>query len=139
MTVFAEVAINAPLRAGDRTFTFSVPAPLEALIAVGMPVRVPFGKQTTSGYVVGLSPSADREVRPVDSVDDRLPVLPADLVGLASWMADHYVCSVGEAIDAMLPPRARAPSSRQRLPQVAAAPIDVSGDEIGRASCRERV
>lgn len=126
--VFAEVAINAPLRAGDRTFTFSIPGPLEALIAVGIPVRVPFGKQTTSGYVVGLSPSADREVRPVGSVDDRLPVLPSDLVALAWWMADHYVCSVGEAIDAMLPPRARSPSSPRPLPEAASSPIDVSVD-----------
>lgn len=126
--VFAEIAINAPLRAGDRTFTFSVPASLESRIAVGTPVRVPFGTQTTSGYVVGFSPSVDREVKSVTSVDERLPVLPADLVALASWMADHYVCSVGEAIDAMLPPRARSASLDPPLPRAAARPIGASGD-----------
>jgi len=110
MAVFAEVAINAPLRAGDRTFTFSVPVALERHVTIGIPVRVPFGKQTTSGYVVGLSPTAVREVKPVAALDERLPVLPSDLVTLASWMADHHVCSVGEAIDAMLPPRSRSSS-----------------------------
>jgi primosomal protein N' (replication factor Y) len=112
MAVFAEIAINAPLRAGDRTFTFSVPVALERHVTIGIPVRVPFGKQTTSGYVVGLSPTAEREVKSVASLDERLPVLPSDLVTLASWMADHYVCSVGEAIDAMLPPRSRSASKR---------------------------
>lgn len=112
MAVFAEVAINAPLRAGDRTFTFSVPVALERHVTIGIPVRVPFGKQTTSGYVVGLSPTAAREVKPVAALDERLPVLPSDLVTLASWMADHHVCSVGEAIDAMLPPRSRSSSRR---------------------------
>ncbi|MBI2246984.1 MAG: hypothetical protein HYU65_03480, partial [Armatimonadetes bacterium] len=95
---------------------------------MGTPVRVPFGTQTTSGYVVGLSPSVDREVKSVTSVDERLPVLPADLVSLASWMADHYVCSVGEAIDAMLPPRARSASLEPPLPRAAVRPIGASGD-----------
>lgn len=132
MTVFAEVAINAPLRAGDRTFTFSVPAPLERRLAIGIPVRVPFGKQTTSGYVVGLSSTSDRQVRPVAALDERLPVLPSDLVTLASWMADHYVCSVGEAIDAMLPPRSRTSAAGQpTAPQPLVQASDVSVDGAG--------
>lgn len=132
MAVFAEVAINAPLRAGDRTFTFSVPAALERHITIGIPVRVPFGKQTTSGYVVGLSPTTEREVKPLAALDERLPVLPSDLVTLGSWMADHYVCSVGEAIDAMLPPRSR--SSKVGEPAVVrpiASPSELSVNGAG--------
>ncbi|HET6781148.1 MAG TPA: primosomal protein N' [bacterium] len=139
MTVFAEVAINAPLRAGDKTFTFSVPVALERRVTIGIPVRVPFGKQTTSGYVVGLSPTAGREVKPVAALDERLPVLPSDLVTLAAWMADHYVCSVGEAIDAMLPPKAQS-ARRSPLPAPPPNPasqreqekeVDASGNGAG--------
>lgn len=112
--MFAEVALNVPLAAGDRVFTFGIPAALEGAVAVGTVVRVPFGRQTASGIVVRLVSEFSRPAKAISAVDDRLPPLPADLVSLSWWMADHYVCSVGEAIFAMLPPlvgRSRPESS----------------------------
>ncbi len=106
--VFAEVALNVPLRAGDRVFTFGVPVPLQTRITTGTPVRVPFGRQTAVGFVVKVTDQTARRVRPIAAVEERLPPLPADLLSLAWWMAEHYVCSVGEAIGAMLPPLAAA-------------------------------
>lgn len=106
--LFAEVALDVPLRAGDRVFTFGVPQPLQARITAGTPVRVPFGRRTAVGFVVKLTDQAARRVRPIAAVEERLPPLPADLLSLAWWMAGHYVCSVGEAIAAMLPPLATA-------------------------------
>lgn len=119
--MFAEVAVNAPLRAGDRTFTFAVPPELEPQITVGTPVRVPFGRQTATGFVVSLSSTSGRAVRPIATVDERLPPLPAELVDLAAWMAEQYVCSVGEALWAMIP----SVSAAGRKPRVA----DASGGE----------
>jgi len=105
---FAEVALNVPLHAGDRVFTFGIPQSLEPRISLGTPVRVPFGRQTSLGFVVRLAEQVDRRVRLIAAVEDRLPVLPEDLVALAWWMAGHYVCTVGEAVAAMLPPFAAA-------------------------------
>jgi len=105
---FAEVALDVPLRAGDRVFTFAVPPPLQGRIAAGTPVRVPFGRREAVGFVVGLTGQTGRRVRPIVAVEERLPPLPADLVSLAVWMAGYYVCSVGEAIAAMLPPLSAA-------------------------------
>lgn len=109
---FADVAVNVPLRAGDRLFTFSVPDTLESKIAPGVPVRIRFGRRATSGYVVHLVDHVDRDVRPLSGVDDRLPALPADLLTLAEWLADFYVCTVGEAIGAMIPPLDGIPGRR---------------------------
>lgn len=119
--MFAEVAVNAPLRAGDRTFTFAVPHSLEPQITIGTPVRVPFGRQTATGFVVGLSAASNRAVRPIAAVDERLPVLPVELVDLAAWMAEQYVCSVGEALWSMIP----SVSAARRKPRLA----DASGGE----------
>src|SRR2546422_5505204 len=102
--VFAEVALNVPLHAGDRVFTFGIPQSLEPRISLGTPVRVPFGRHTSLGFVVRLAEQVDRRVRLIAAVEDRLPMLPEDLVALAWWMAGHYVCAVGEAVAAMLPP-----------------------------------
>lgn len=101
--MFADVALNVPLRAGDRAFTFAVPEALGPQIAPGTPVRVPFGRTQTTGFVVGLTAGSPRPVRPISAIEERVPPLPPDLVDLASWMADFYVCSVGEALWTMIP------------------------------------
>ncbi len=118
MSVFADVALDAPLRAGDRVFTFAVPAALSSTISVGWPVRVPFGRRARTGFVVGLSTTTARDVKAIEDVDARIPPLPSDLVSLAWWMAEYYVCSVGEAIGAMVPPlRGLTPSRRRTNPR----------------------
>jgi primosomal protein N' (replication factor Y) len=103
---FAEVALDVPLRVGDRVFTFGVPQALQSRIAVGTPVRVPFGRHTSVGFVVKLAGQSMRPVRPIAAVEERLHVLPSDLVDLAWWMAEYHACSVGAAVAAMLPPLA---------------------------------
>src|SRR2546428_4024556 len=110
---FAEVALNVPLHAGDRVFTFGIPESLEPRISLGTPVRVPFGRHTSLGFVVRLAEQVDRRVRLIAAVEDRLPMLPEDLVALAWWMAGHYVCAVGEAVGAQLAPRAAGPREKQ--------------------------
>lgn len=100
---FAEVALDVPLRAGDRVFTFAISPELIDTIQIGLPVQVPFGRGVRTGFVVGISSSTTRQVKSVLAVDARVPALPSELVSLAWWMADYYVCSVGEAIGAMLP------------------------------------
>jgi primosomal protein N' (replication factor Y) len=101
---FADVALHVPLRAGDRVWTFVVPEDLRSHLQVGSAVWVPLSRARALGYVVRLTSAAPLRPRPVLAVEDRLPVLPPDLVALAWWMAAHYVCSVGEAVAAMVPP-----------------------------------
>ncbi len=109
---FADVALNVPLRAGDRAFTFAIPEPLQGQVTPGIAVRVPFGQRTAVGFVVTVADQTARRVRAIAAIESRIPPLPADLVSLAMWMADYYVCSVGEAIAAMLPPLAAALSKK---------------------------
>lgn len=116
--MYVDVALNAPLRAGDRAFTFAVPPALAEQVRPGLAVRVPFGRQTTTGFVVGYADGLPPQVRPVAGIDERVPALPPDLVALAQWMASHYVCSVGEALWAMIPPLAAV----ARRPRSAAPP-----------------
>src|SRR5205085_9761244 len=40
------------------------------------------------------------------------PFLPADVVTLATWVADYYACGIGEAIATAMPPRAWIESER---------------------------
>ncbi len=115
---FADVALDVPLRAGDRVWTFAVPDDLRPRLRVGTPVRVPLRRASALGFVVRLTSVAPARPRPITAVEDRLPDLPADLVALAWWMADYYVCTLGEAIAAMLPPPQAALRPRADPPPV---------------------
>src|SRR4030065_714029 len=116
--MYVDVALNAPLRAGARAFTFAVPPARAEQVRPGLAGRVPFGRQTTTGFVVGDADGLPPQVRPLAGIDERVPVLPPELVELARWMAAHYVCSIGAALWARLPP----PAAAARRPRSAAVP-----------------
>jgi primosomal protein N' (replication factor Y) len=92
--------VDAPLAVGDAALTYAASAPL----APGTAVLVPLRTRLTVGYVLGLAAAGGRPLRPVIAALGDIPPLPDALLGLARWMADYYLCSIGEAIAAMLPP-----------------------------------
>ena len=101
---FASVAIPVPVH---RTFTYEVPEGLAPDMRTGARVRVPFGRRAVVGTVVEWPadpPEADVEVRPIAARLDRVPEPTSEMLELAKFVADYYLCSWGEAIEATLPP-----------------------------------
>ncbi len=100
MAQFCDVALPVPL---DQTFTYRIGAELPA---IGGRVLVPFSGQRLMGVVVRLHDKelpAGVEAKPVQVVLDRDALLPADLMQLASWIAQYYVAPLGEVLRGMLP------------------------------------
>ncbi len=91
--------------------------------AAGARVRVPLGRRTVIGCAVpdagsrgeaATAPPPDGDVRDLIEILDDEPYLPLDVVRLALWVADYYVCGAGEAIATALPPLAsRSPGGRR--------------------------
>lgn len=101
MAKFAQIAIALPV---DRVFTYGVPERLEPEVAIGKRVFVPFAHRNVVGYIVGFADHADvAGVKELSGVIDADPMVSADLLALAKWMAAAYFCSWGEAIEAMMP------------------------------------
>jgi len=101
MPKFAQIAIALPI---DRLFHYGIPGNLSNDIAVGKRVFVPFTNRRVVGYVVGLSDEADiKEVKDVESVIDKEPILSDEILKLTKWIKDTYFCSWGEAIAAVIP------------------------------------
>ncbi|HEX8814368.1 MAG TPA: primosomal protein N' [Terriglobales bacterium] len=99
MAEFCEVALPVPL---DMTFTYSVPAGFSP--AVGARVLVPFRQQRLSGIVTAVHENAPAiKVKPLLEVLDSEPVLDAQLVELAGWIASYYLAPIGEVFRTMLP------------------------------------
>ncbi|MBI5850770.1 MAG: primosomal protein N' [Planctomycetes bacterium] len=122
---FADVALALPLRT---TFTYSLPGTMSA--EPGNRVRVPFRGRDLPGVVVALRDDSGavpiERVRPVRVVLDRDVVMPPALLLLAQRVASDYGCSLGEALDAMLPSVAKQRGVR-KLPHVElAVPVDLA-------------
>ena len=104
MKKLLEVIVPLPLNA---TFTYAVPELLQnENIAVGSRVIVPFGqKKFYTAIVIGFPAKAPDNVTPKEIVQvlDSRPVLCHPQLKFWNWMADYYLCSVGDVMKAALP------------------------------------
>jgi primosomal protein N' (replication factor Y) len=101
MPKFAQIAIALPI---DRLFHYAIPDNLSSEIAVGKRVFVPFTNRRVVGYVVGLCDEADvKEIKNIESVIDKEPILSDEMLKLTRWIKDTYFCSWGEAMAAAIP------------------------------------
>ena len=100
MPRYLQVAFNLPVQ---QTFTYLDLD--DAATVSGVRVVAPFGKRRVTGFVIGTprQPPAGVELRAIGRRVDAEPVFDSTLLGLARWVADTYLCSVGEALAAMIP------------------------------------
>jgi primosomal protein N' (replication factor Y) len=112
---FASIALNRPV---DFEFTYRVPAELEARIAVGMRVAVPFGSGREVGIVTALSEDtevAPGKLRPLARLLDGESLVGDEMLDLARWIGRRYACSFGEALHAILPAALKREGKRARI------------------------
>jgi len=101
---FAEVIVNKAVDRVDRVFHYRIPGHLRNEVALGSLVSVPFGSQELEGVVVGLTQQADCAVlKEISAMAAAGPMFHADLLQLAVWMADYYLCPRVSVLKAMLP------------------------------------
>jgi len=101
MSAIVKIAVDLSL---DREFDYLVPDSLVPRARIGARVIVPFGHSSRSGYIVGLADrSAYANLKSVISVAEGDPLLDADILKLAEWMADYYCSTREQAIRTVLP------------------------------------
>ena len=102
VTHFADVLLPLPLPA---LFTYRVPYELDDAVEFGKRVIVPFGRSKLySALVVCVHENAPQVTAKyiLDVVDER-PVISERQFQLWQWMADYYLCTLGEVMAAALP------------------------------------
>lgn len=102
---FVDVILPLPLNA---TFTYSVPETMEGQIHIGTRVVVPFGRRKFYTGIIASTCSVKPEKYEVKSVERILdpadePILIHPQLKFWSWIADYYLCSVGDVMKAALP------------------------------------
>jgi primosomal protein N' (replication factor Y) len=107
------VSVAVPVPALD-LLSYEVPEELP-FPTVGARVLVPLGTRVVTGCVVTRWDEAQpttTALKPLLDVLDSEPMLPAEVVELALWVAEYYASGPGEAIAAAMPPRAWVVSER---------------------------
>jgi primosomal protein N' (replication factor Y) len=103
----------------DKAFDYSVPPELRGQVEVGRRVRAPFGKsdRPVIGYCVQLAVRNDiqRRLKNITAVVDRRNLLSPRMIELTEWMADRYLCTRGQALDAVLPSVVRSRETTRQI------------------------
>jgi len=131
---YASVAIPVPLR---RLFTYSVPP--GANVRPGSRVRAPFGHRDVEATVVELleeAPQGSFEIKSLREVARPELDLSESILALTRFVADYYLCSWGEAIEAALPP---APKTDGRPRHVRRSTPPPATELSTRATAQRRV
>ncbi len=112
----------------DRAFDYLIPDELDARVALGAKVRVPFQSRELVGYVVEFPPEPfPGKLKPILEVLGARAFLPAILIELAQWLAQYYCAPLTVALMSVLPKAVRRADAafKQRLwvePLVATLP-----------------
>ncbi|GHB68517.1 primosomal protein N' [Persicitalea jodogahamensis] len=102
-TVFADLILPVPI---PKLFTYRVSRAMSGLIKVGARVIVQFGKNRVITAVVGKlhhTPPANYQAKYVLELLDEEPLVMASQLELFRWMADYYLCTIGEVMNVALP------------------------------------
>lgn len=101
--LFVEVVLPLAL---PKLYTYSVPLEYSEQMAVGKRVAVPFGRKKVYAAIVcnvhSTAPS-DYATKDIFSVIDSEPIVTPEQFALWTWMAEYYMCSLGEVMKAALP------------------------------------
>ena len=99
----------------DKEFDYLVPDHLKGKVRIGSQVIVPFGRRHLTGYVLAFHAQSEYgELKAIERVVGKHPLITEPIVKLARWMADYYVCPLESAVRTVLPSVVRQSAGRFR-------------------------
>lgn len=100
--LYVDIILPIPIK---NTFTYHFPKSLIDYMEVGMRVTVPFGKtKIQTGIVFHIHEEQPAyETKEVDQILDETPIVNKSQLKHWVWLAEYYMCSIGEVVRAALP------------------------------------
>ncbi|PUZ24526.1 replication restart DNA helicase PriA [Chitinophaga costaii] len=100
--IYADIILPLAL---PRIYTYSVPAEMEGQLQPGSRVAVPLGKQKKyAGIIRAVHTQAPTyKTKPILDLLDKDPVVYPTQLAFWAWLAEYYMCSEGEVLNAALP------------------------------------
>lgn len=105
ITFFADLILPIPV---PRLFTYRVPRGVADRLKIGARVIVPFGKKNSrvmTAIVARLhnSPPTAYQARYISEVLDDYPLVTSYQLELFQWIAEYYMCNIGDVMNVALP------------------------------------
>lgn len=113
MMRFADVIVPLPLQ---DSYTYSIPSELESSLKRGCRVLVPFGRSKSYvGIVRAIHTKVPQgyEVKPIKECLDTQPIVTETQFRFWEWIAQYYVCPLGDVMNAALPARLKEETIRR--------------------------
>ena len=103
-TLFVEVILPLAI---SKNYTYRVPFEMNGTVAVGKRVVVQFGKSKLYTAIIAYpvsdqAPEKYQAKYVIELLDDR-PVITLEQLHFWQWLAEYYMCNVGEVMNAALP------------------------------------
>ena len=123
---YADVVINLPVKNLFKQFTYFIGDELD-FVDEGWRVIVPFGHQMVEGFVVRTYDRQEKEEEIKEIIDtlDTTPWFDQQMLLLAQWISDYYMCSLAESMRLFIP----GSSSIRSIPKYLAV-NDFSTDDL---------
>lgn len=113
MSRFADVILPLPL---SQYFTYRIPVEWESCVLPGSRVVVPFGRSRYYTAIVAhvhTDCPQDYEVKAISTLLDDTPILRRPQLKYWEWVAEYYLCSVGDVYKAAVPSGLKPESETQ--------------------------
>ncbi len=101
--LIAQVAVEKTTPGFDKLYSYRIPPVLAEEAQPGCRVKVGFGHGTRQGMILRVEPGNPDGLKPIQSLIDREPVLPPDLLRAVPFMRERFYCTYFDAVAAMLP------------------------------------
>ena len=135
--MFAQVVFPLPFR---NPFTYSVPDEIISLLRVGVRVIAPFGKRTLTGFVIHVADKPDQieKIKPISDILDQTPIINTEDLKFFEWLAEYYLCSLGEALKLAVPYGLEVESKRKIIADVSVC-AELYSKEKNKASLKGKI
>ena len=103
MSLYADILLPLPIKG---SFTYRVAEGMQSALTPGQRVVVPFGKSKCyTGLVRAVHPNEPTkyEAKEISALMDEQAIVNATQMEFWEWIANYYMCSVGEVMQAALP------------------------------------
>jgi primosomal protein N' (replication factor Y) len=100
-------------------YDYVVPDNLRGRVVAGVRVKVPLGRQNRPvvGYCTSVGSRAGnaRKLKSIAHLVDQQPLLLEPMLRLAEWMAEHYLCELGQVLEALVPAGVRGQAGTREM------------------------
>lgn len=108
MPDIAQVAVNITKKIDREIFHYRIPPHMRSSIKIGCRVQVPLGFQICEGFVIDFPQETKvKELKEIQEIIDTNPIISQEMVTLAIWVSEKYLCPLYRVLDYILPPYAR--------------------------------